>query len=350
MKTSSILNNPRAFGGPRTVYIDESFFKWFNFQSPEANLCYAALSVPTKYIRALGYFEKDVRLYVTNELAIKHLTPKDHQEIKYHDIALLDINGIEHVGNMISTFLGKVGGSVFGLFVPASNYFNYLVRNDFYDDRGAILTMSDDERNQRLEQCKADLKEKWGQEAFKCGYIKELYKTLTGFVLHYHAKSLDTHFNIVYDSRSPDEDKILNDGLTPFFSLQANVFNGIDKYYDGYRTASSANESGLRVVDWIVGAIRNYFYTNLDLVGANSHFDILSAKMNNGMWEGGMHGPFYADQLPVDVFDKMKKRGKGCLMSHIMDCFAENLLSYYAINGEARHIDVSSGKIFNMAD
>lgn len=152
------------------------------------------------------------------------------------------------------------------------------------------------ERSERTEEIKQEMLEEWEAAPRNLGLIKEIHTTFCGFILHYHGDSLKAPYQIVYDERDPVEDELLNDAAEDLYRLTDRIKPGISSFYRGYTTATSDAVPGLRMIDWVAGEVRAFFYRNPELVGGDSTFEILSAKWNPSMLliNGG---PFYPREI-----------------------------------------------------
>jgi hypothetical protein len=118
----------------------------------------------------------------------------------------------------------------------------------------------------------------------------------------------------------------------------------------GYTTGSSTTVPGLRLVDWIAGEVRNFFYKNPGLISERSDFSILSPYLNPEMTLIDGRAPFYKRSVSQETTKYFVNTEQRFLLPHIKGSFARGLISYYAEHGEARHLSIPEQTVYDMAD
>lgn len=332
-----------------TVFVDESFYKWFGLPTEESNLCYGALSIPTSRLPDLDRFEASIRQFAFDQLPPTQKAKHTGTEIKYSDFRHLSPDVIDKLGRKLDRFLQKNGASIFGFFIPAEGFMNYKLRSDFIDEVNALKTMSETEYKSRIETVRNEMLQEWKDAEHNLGLLSECYRTFFNFIVQFHGRFLSRSYRVIYDSRNPEEDTLLHKDAEDFAIFADRATPGAFAHYRGYETASSATSPGLRLVDWIAGEVRAFFYRSPDVMSSNSSFDILSPYWNPKMLivEGG---PFYRRKLSPDAVRCFEETGKGFLLPQIKRHFASGFLTYYAKHGEARNISIPELAAYDMAD
>ena len=254
-----------------TVFIDESFFKWFGLPVKESNICYGALSLPKSRLKNLERFEKSIRQYAFDRLPASEQASHAGGELKYTAFRHFTPTVIDELGGKLDYFLSKNGAAIFGFFIPAEGLFNYHLRSDYIDDAKALRTLPEVDYKKRISEIRDGMLKKWEDAEHNLGLLEELYPTFFNFVVQYHGHYLKKPFQIVYDSRHPEEDAELHKCAEDFARQADRATPGAFSHYRGYSTASSANSAGLRLVDWIAGEVRSFFYHNPVVVGGDSN-------------------------------------------------------------------------------
>jgi hypothetical protein len=333
-----------------TVFVDESFYQWFGLPTKESNLCYGALSVPTSRLPGLDRFEASARAYGFQNLPANKRAGRDEREFKYSDFRHLPPVVIDELGRKLAYFLQRNEARIYGYFIPAEGFMNYKLRSDFIDDRNGLKSLPESEYLTRVETIRQEMLKEWEDAEHNLGLLKECYRTFFNFLVQGHGGYLKKSFQVVYDSRNPEEDAALHVDAESFAALADRVTPGVFAHYKGYTTATSASSAGLRIVDWVAGEVRNFFYRNPAVLNSDSSFDILSPYLNPKMMLVEGRAPFYRKKLSPAAIESLTVPGRGFMLPHLRPHFASGFLAHYASKGEARLMAVEALEIFDMAD
>jgi hypothetical protein len=99
-----------------TVFVDESFYRFFGFADPEGNFCHAVLGVPTA-----NYQQLQDLLTPLNEAYLRHarrLCAEERQEIKFSTLRTLPANFRVRFSRDLVRALRETGGFVSGAYTP----------------------------------------------------------------------------------------------------------------------------------------------------------------------------------------------------------------------------------------
>lgn len=334
-----------------TVFIDESFYQWFGLPTKESNLCYGALSVPTERLDELVAFENSVRQFAFDQLPEVEKAKRGSAEVKYADFRHFPPEAIDIIGQKFGYFLAKNRAAIFGFFIAAQGFMNYVLRSDYYDKADALRATTEVEHAAHLEKIRAEMLKKWEDAEHDIGLLTELYGPFFNFLVQYHGRSLKKTYRVVYDSRNPEEDAQLHRNAEQLASVADRLHPGTFAHYKGYVGEKSHNSPGLRLVDWVAGEVRSFFYRNPAVLSGDSKFDILSPCCNPRMiLLDGKPAPYYRKGLSREASGCFDVIGKGFMLPRIKDSFAEGLLTCYATHGEARHISIRERAVYDMAD
>lgn len=333
-----------------TVFVDESFFRWFGLPTHESNLCYGALSIPSHRLPALESFEARIQKHAFSLLPEQYRAGKKGTEFKYSDFRHLSHDSIKDLGHQFGNFLKRNDAFIFGYFVPAEGFLNYKLRSDFIDDLQGMKGLPESEYKERIGSIRQTMLQEWTDAEQNIGLLKECYSTFFWCLVQSHGGFLRKTFRIVYDSRNPIEDALLHEAAEKQAALLDRADPGVFAYYRGYSSESSQSSSGLKLVDWIAGEIRNFFYRNPAVLESDSSFDILSPYMNPTMISAGTTLPFYRKKLSPEAIECFSVSGRGFMLPHLRAYFGSGFLTHYARKGEARMIATIPLEIFDMAD
>lgn len=334
-----------------TVFIDESLYEWFGLPKMGSNLCYAALSLPTNRLGDLERFEKSVRRFAFANLPPDKKVSPLPDEFKYTDFRHLTPDVIDELGSKLAYFLEKNEATIFGFFIPAEGIFNYQLRTDFIDDAEALRNLPKADHEKRLEEIRAQMLKEWEADEHCLGALKEAYKVFFNFNVQHHGHYLKKTFRIEYDSRHPEEDAALHKYAEDFARDKADrISPGAFAHYQGYSSVSSKTSVGLRLVDWIAGEVRAFFYRNPAILSGDSKLEVLSPYLNSKMLLIDERAPYYRRELSPEAKECFVKSGQRFMLPQIKKFFASGLLTYYAQHGEARHIFIPKLIALDMAD
>jgi len=332
------------------VFVDESFYKWFGLPAQESNLCYSALSVPTARHPDLERFEASVQKFAFDQLPATQKASHTGEEIKYSDFRHFSPDVIDELGRKLDYFLTKNGASIFGFFIPAEGFMNYKLRSGFIDKVEALKAMPEAEYKNRIEAVRQEMLQEWKDAEHNLGLLSECYKTFFNFIVQFQGRFLRKSYRIIYDSRNPDEDALLHKEAEEFATLADRTTPGAFAYYRGYQAGFSTTSPGLRLVDWIAGEVRAFFYRSPDVLSSASSFDILSPYWNPKMLLIEGTAPFYRRELSTEAVACFENKGRGLMLPQIKKHFANGFLTYYAQRGEARHLSIPKLIAYDMAD
>jgi hypothetical protein len=282
-KTLVRSSNSGSMSADYVTFIDESFYQWFGLPKMESNLCYAALSLPTGRLGNLARFEKSVRQFAFSHLPLGKKANPLPGEFKYADFRHLTPSDIDELGSKLSYFLEKNEATIFGFFIPAEGFFNYQLRSDYIDDDEALRTLPEADYNRRIAEIRAEMLKEWEADEHNLGLLKQVYKTFFNFIVQHHGQNLKKTFRVEYDSRHPKEDAALHQFAEDFARIADRVTPGAFKHYQGFSSVSSAASVGLRLVDWIAGEVRAFFYRNPAILSGDSKLEVLSPYLNSEM-------------------------------------------------------------------
>lgn len=337
----------------RVVFVDESFHKWFGLPSQESNFCYAAVSLPESRLAQLRRFMEafNDRLITFHEADTGQAFPGG--EVKSRLIYDLTPETRKELAGKMAYFLHKNEGFLFTFFTTSQGLIHNILRDKYYDEYEKEYTDFLIGPDEEMTAVRDSLVAEWRDQPFNLALLEPLYGNLMSFVWTFHRELRET-FRIQYDPRERGEDIFLNQGAVDAIALYdkglqklgepglADAFVGFDSSF------SSADCPGLQLVDFIVADIRNLFRTVPGLREDSSEKRILSAKANPDMTLVGGRAPFYRRELRPSTFDQLGE--VDLLFPELRLFLARSMISCHAVFGEARHINVSTGEIWDMAD
>src|SRR3974390_2696362 len=115
-----------------TVFVDESFYRFFGFEDQDGNFCHAALGVPTANYQRL----RD-RLGPLREAYFRHalrLNGEAAQEIKFSTLRALPVNFRVRFSRELVRALRETGGFVSGFYTPTQGQVMERVRVNLIEE------------------------------------------------------------------------------------------------------------------------------------------------------------------------------------------------------------------------
>jgi hypothetical protein len=337
----------------RVVFIDESFYEWFGLPKEDSNFCYAAVSLPEKSLPQLALFMNSFGKQVTDfhqEDTGKAFTGGEVKS-KY----LYELSG-EHrrrLAEKLAYFLRKHNGHIFTFFTTSQGFVHNCLRDKYYHEYGKYYSDFLADADKEMEGVKDELVSRWKREPFNLALLEPLYGNLISFLYCFHREQKQT-FRVQYDPREKGEDAALSNAAMDIAAIheqmiqclgkpeRAEVLIGIDT------SLSSEDCPGLQLVDLIVADTRRLFRDVAGLRSDCSEPRILSAKYNPAMVLVDGKAPYYPHSLRASTVRELEE--VDLLFPQIRPFFARSFASCHATFGEARHIELSSGTILDMAD
>lgn len=336
----------------RTVYVDESFFEWFGLPNEDSNFCYAAVSLPVQRKDQLVSFMEAFRRQLLKYCEIDNGKPITTREVKSKLLYSISKEHREILAEKLKYFLKKNQGYLFSFFTTSKGFIHNRIRDKYYEEYGKhyndFISNVDDE----VISMKNELIDTWKKEPYNIALLEPLYIYLTSFLLHFHQARGET-FKIQYDPREKGEDIILNTRVHDSLGLIEKVFfqlenNEKQRFFSGYNANISSDDCpGLQLVDLIAADVRKLFRTVLGLCEDGSETRILSAIYNPEMTPI-CGAPYYRRRLRDSTLKELE--AVDLLFPRIRLFFAKSAISCYAKFGEARHIDIINGDVYDMAD
>lgn len=342
---------------PRTVYIDESFFKWTSLADKRVNLAYGAVSIPDRAGSAIKKrwkaYEQLIRDLVFADTGVN--LPEDG-EIKFTDTRNLAPASLNKIGRFWEAFYKKNHIRVFGLFTAAEGFGNNELRNDAYEsspEEFENIVKSQEELyaiwlNNSIERRKAMKDAGKGD----LGVLDKIIKNFVSCIFRFH---LDTRgresFGLVWDHRTGEAEglKEVVEEIVDLVRKDMRLSEAeLRRYYRGLVMRDSRSEIGLRYADFIAGSYRNLFRSYPDLLTDNSAFGIKSAKINDGMLSPFL--PYYESPMDENLAEALLLNKQEIIFPHLIPRLAGGLFTYFTNNGDARHCRPLQKAYFDMPD
>lgn len=339
------------------TYIDESFFRWFDWENEDhAYFCHAAITVPTTKSYDLKLFVNNLKEDIIKYYQEEYNTKIENTEIKYNPyIRKLSKNKKALLAQKISYFFEKNKCYCFCFYSSRNALICHYVRDKYYDINIPLLqkiTNYKQEEENILNYFKT-LKKNAKRRSGELHKLLDSYIKLTQYILNFHVGIKKT-FAIQYDSRQAKEDQRLNKHASELIKLTTEHFLKEKSVYIGFDNSQrSENCPGLMLADFVAGDISHLFKKHQSLLEFNSKFEILHADNPNNIIIAPFSPlgilPFRESILERNIVTAILQ-DQDLLFAKLYKHFANKTISCYAKYGEARHIILENNIILDLAD
>jgi len=240
-----------------TVFVDESFDRFFGFEDLDGNFCHAVLGVPTANYQRL----QDI-LAPLREAYFRHarrLCGGVPQEIKFSTLRTFPPNFRVRFARDLVRALRETGGFVSGFYTPTQGQVMERVRVNLLGEAEEVpeahADLYDAARAELLAQFRGV-----GQSQLITGLLTMPFAAVVNFL-----EWFECTFRLHYDPRQEAEDRAVRDAMAGYMDdlmrLPKPLGHG-DLYHGMEIGIPSHDELGLQLVDVFAGEFRDFFRNN----------------------------------------------------------------------------------------
>lgn len=339
-------------GEEYVVFIDESFYKFFDFANEDGNFVHGAVGLPTsrygEFRRSLAsaaheYFEAFQRL--------KGTRPK---EIKSADLYKVDFAERRRVVLKIRAAMEANGGFIAGFYTGNRGYVMEAIRLDLIHEDG-IFAVPDDHTNLYAAKAKTLNLESIGPG--QSALISKLL-FLPVLAVSYFLTKLGSSFRVVYDPRQKDEDNAVKGSVEGLMASLKNLDKiGIKSRFMGLESSKASHEEfGLQIADLVAGEVRRFFRFNPDLLTCGSDLTLLKFEHQEGETAllGELDGKLYKKgrklPIPPAVLKKALQPTADCLLPYLRKSLAAGLVTCITEHGIERDVALFDNCFLDICD
>jgi hypothetical protein len=333
-----------------TVFIDETFYRFFGFEDPEGNFCHAVLGVPTaNYQRLQNILAPLGEAYFRHARRLCGAVP---QEIKFSTLRTFPVNFRVRFARDLVRALRETGGFVSGFYTPTQGQVMERVRVNLLEEAEEVpedhVDLYDAARAELLAQFQGI-----GQSQLITGLLTLPFAAVVNFL-----ESFECTFRLHYDPRQEAEDRAVRDAMAGYMDdlMRLPEPLGHGNLYHGMEIGiPSHDELGLQLVDVFAGEFRDFFRNNREALTEGTTSMLITATsdeplqqfqdVGNARFKTGALSP-----MSPKLLRKLRHRNARHVLSYFYPVLAAGNVTCVTLNGQERHLEVPTGMIFDLLD
>jgi hypothetical protein len=336
-----------------TVFIDESFYNFFNYSFEDGNFCYGAVGVPSDECAA---FEQRLSPLMLAHLDfVKQVSGRRPSEFKHSDLYKLPYSFRRKFALCINGALKAHGGFIAGFYTSTKGFVMEKIREEL----GRTCTRVPDDHRELYSTMVTKLSTMYegpGQSQLISRLLNTPISSITNFL-----DAFDCHFKMFYDPRDGhEEDNRVKEEGEQFMRLLSRAdlkeALGINTGGKGIEIrAASHQEFGLQMADFAAGEVRKFFRANPDVLCVGSGNDLVTPETDD-------ERPCYAEingrqtkigrliPIPPEIQKRFLKATEQVILPYCRNMIASGSLSCYTGFGQERIVRLFQGLFFDLCD
>lgn len=335
------------------IYVDESFFRFWGFDDPDGNFCYAAVGVPGS--QRVSFKQGMVALFGEFQLAAEQsLLEVSPPEIKSTIFRRMPLPVRRRFAFKIRDLLLKTNSFFLSEYSPVRGFVIESIRSDLVaqgqEELPSDITGLYNRRRQEL--VNSVRREGAGQSPI----LRNLIALPSSALAHYLARRTES-FTVILDPRGRVEDAEIARSIAAhsIAVLEAVQHENADKFREVISDKTSIEVPELQIADLLAGEVRNWFILNPEFLQYKSGTTLLPASKLGDMFplktrEGTAAKPERHTRMPYGLVRRLTTATEGSTLPYFRGSLANHLLSCIAEHGEFRHIDFSRHLIIDSPD
>jgi len=332
-----------------TVFIDESFHKFFNFGHADGNFVHGAVGLPSaRYEHFKSALATATEEFITTFQSIKGTRPA---ELKSADLYKVDFSVRRRLVLKLNAALAGNGGFIAGFYTSNRGYVMERIRESLIHKDG--VTAVPDDHSQLYEATTKKLDEAASGPGVSTLISKLLFLPVVAIANFLSA--FECAFRIIYDPRQAEEDiavKNSTEGLIGAIMNPAGKLGLRSKILRLEIAKPSHDEFGLQVADIVAGEVRRFFRFNPDLLTSGSDLKLITFDYQNGVEalvdEFGKKGR----QVPIPplLLKQVLTPNEECALPYFRNLFAAGLVTCITEFGVERDVALFEGAFLDLCD
>ena len=205
-----------------------------------------------------------------------------------------------------------------------------------------------------LEEKVAELRAEKRKAVGESRVLEGLFHTIASIPLSWLG-ALGANFRIHYDSRDPNEDRVLLKVLQEFFPRMAEVEPDRFAGYLGGTGYDSSQVPGLMLADIVCKEMRDFVQAAPEILTDESHYKLITPTSREGVAVpiviGGQIMKWgSAKMMSSATKKKLEKLKQSSPFALLLPCLADHKLSCYAHFGEGRIVDFANNLFNDQVD
>lgn len=268
---------PEEFVGQEyTVFVDESFYRFFDFRQVDGNFAHGVVGLPSRRIKdfELAVVPTIERFYVEFHAA----SGTRPRELKSTDIYRLAFPARRRFFLRIRDALSNHGGFVAGFYTSNRGYIMEKIREDSVGQLKAIP-----EDHQYLYDAKVAQLEGQMTGPGQSDLIADLL-FLPIIVFAHFLNSSQSPFKVICDPRQEHEDTAVKDTIEGMMKALKNPeITGVNSKLISLDAQTASHDSiGLQIADIVAGEVRRFFRYNSELLTEGSGLELIDFEFHEG--------------------------------------------------------------------
>jgi hypothetical protein len=332
------------------VFVDESFYRFFGFDTPEGNFCHAAVGVPVNnYARLQRLLAPLVQDY---NREVQGVLGQGGGEIKYSTLRRLPAPFQAKFVRTLVNQLKDTGGFVAGFYSSTRGMVMERVRTNLLDEAAEVpmdhAALYDAARLELLDQFQGV-----GQSGILTMLLLTPFASISSLL-----RSFDCTFRVRYDPRQGDEDRAVREALADYMGRLVNVpdlFGPVSNYLGMEANISSHDDLGLQLADVIAGEVRDFFRSNPDSLTESASLRLITPesdepvqrfeKIGDLVFKKGVLTP-----MSEGLARKLVRKNPENPISYCYPVLAAGMLTCVTDTGQLRDLEIPTGLISDLLD
>jgi hypothetical protein len=328
------------------VFVDESFFMFFELASKTGYFCHAMVGVPVNEYPRL----KEAVNPIFQEY--KALTQASAQEFKHSEYKRIDFARRKDLAARLADAMKKHGAFIGGFYTSLTAFVLERVRFDIVDLADTVPENCEEQYRHAVETLGGG--EKGPGNYVILSRLLELPVTAVASML----SEFDCTFRVIYDPREKREDKAIRAYVEAFANVLKHTLPDVSERYLGMDIEThSEDELGLQLADLVAGEIVDFFKANEELLAYGSTSRLITpvseesiqtiASLGRRWVKTGVLTP-----MPIDLYERFFRDDPNGRT--VLPCFVElmssGILTCYGSFGTPRDLLIFEKLIWDQAD
>lgn len=335
-------------GQEYNVFIDESFYKFFDFGHIDGNFAHGAVGIPTS--RYEDFQHRIAPAVDEFNSALRKAKGIEPREVKSADLYKLPFNIRRRLMLKLNAALSANGGFIAGFYTSNRGYIMEKIREDLICQDG--VTAVPEDYAQLLEGTVKRLKQTASGPG-KAPLISELLFLPVVAIANF-LSSFGCAFRVVYDPRQAEEDVAVKDSTEGIMGAVMKAEKlGIRSKFLGLDVGKPSHEEfGLQIADLVAGEVRRFFRFSPDLLTSGSDLNLITFEYQDGenalLDEGGKKGR--SVPIPPSLLKKALTPGEDCALPYLRKLLAAGMVTCITDFGVERDVMVFEGCFLDLCD
>lgn len=342
----------RHTGSEYTVFIDESFYKFFDFSHRDGNFVHGAVGLPTTRYEDF----KDAVAPAVGEFkaVFRNTRGLEPRELKSSELYQTAFNSRRRLILTLNGALLANGGFIAGFYTSNRGYVMEKIREDLISEDGVTAVPAD---HTQLYEAKVTKLNERASGPGKSALISELlFLPIVGIANFF--STFECSFRVAYDPRQAEEDAAVKTAIEDVMGkVMAAEKLGIRSKFLGLEIGKPSHEEfGLQVADLVAGEVRRFFRFNPDLLTLGSGLDLITFEYQDGEEahleeiDGQLEKKGRRVPIPRTILKKALTPDEHCALPYLRRLLAAGLVTCVTEFGVERDVALFEQCFLDLCD